>query len=395
MTYIPITPFRRTLDAACLAHQRYAHADLPPQGVNKYEIQRELTVARKQIGVTNRELAVLQTLLSFHPETILGGNSKALIVYPSNAAICERLNGMPCSTMRRHLAGLVDAGLILRRDSPNGKRYVKRYGDDAQAFGFDLTPLLARHAEICATAEQTRAIEESYQRLRRAVSLMRRDLAGLAKFGLETRSETSIWTTFIDLAANTARALRRKLATPDLQAIEAALTTALNHARDVFDGLKTDNMVTNDVHIEHHHLNSDKDTYVLEPYLENPTGQESDTDLCIHEEETKLPNIPIAMVLAVCAEIYTYAPDGLRHWHQLVRAAEIVRPMMGISLSAWHEAVVAMGVEEAAVVVVVMLERFSEIKSPGGYLRHLTRKAQTGEFSCGPMVMALMRKEAA
>jgi replication initiation protein RepC len=54
-----------------------------------------------------------------------------------------------------------------------------------------------------------------------------------------------------------------------------------------------------------------------------------------------------------------------------------------------------MGPEEAAVVVVAMLDRFAEIRSPGGYLRSLSAKAKLGEFSCGPMIMALMRKEAA
>ncbi|MCO4847151.1 MAG: replication initiation protein RepC, partial [Yoonia sp.] len=363
--------------------------------VNKYEILRELTVARKQMGITDRELAVLQALLSFHPNTVLGGNADVLLVYPSNAAICERLNGMPCSTMRRHLAGLVDTGLILRRDSPNGKRFVRRHGGDQQAFGFDLTPLLARQPEICAAAEQTRAAEHSYQRLRRAVSLMRRDLAGLAQFGQQTRAEAPVWAQFLDLAASTARALRRTLATAELTALESRLGAALDQARDIFEGNLTVNPGTNDVHIEQHHQNSNKEAYDLEPCLEKAMAEPDDPDRTVNPDERKLPNIPIGMVLSVCTEIHTYVPDGIRHWHQLVRAAETVRPMMGISVSAWNDAIVAMGAEEAAVVVIAMLERFNDIQSPGGYLRHLTRKAEDGAFSCGPMIMALMRREAA
>jgi replication initiation protein RepC len=101
------------------------------------------------------------------------------------------------------------------------------------------------------------------------------------------------------------------------------------------------------------------------------------------------------MVLSVCTEIHTYVPDAIRHWHQLVRAAETVRPMMEISVTAWNDAIVAMGAEGAAVVVIAMLERFSDIQSLGGYLRHLTRRAKDDAFSCGPMIMALMRREAA
>ena len=53
-----------------------------------------------------------------------------------------------------------------------------------------------------------------------------------------------------------------------------------------------------------------------------------------------------------------------------------------------------MGPEQAAVVLAAMLERFDDIRSPGGYLRRLGQKADAGAFSCGPMVMALMRKAA-
>lgn len=390
MTYVPITPFRRTVDAACLAHQKYATADLPPQGVNKYEVIRELTVARKRIGVTDREISVLQALLSFHPATVLGGNTTDLLVYPSNASIQERLHGMACSTMRRHLAGLVKSGLILRRDSPNGKRYVKRFGGDAQAFGFDLTPLVARYAEICDAAEAQRTEDDAQQRLRRTVSLMKRDLAGLVQYGMEARPDVRLWPALADLAAEATRALRRIADAADLAELEARLSDALDAARDVFDLSFAENTSTKEHQIEQHHQNSNKDLNDFEPCLEK-----AKENLVEAGAGRDLPNIPITLVVAVCAELKVYYPDKVRHWHQIVRAAETVRPMMGISMSAWSDAVAAMGAEEAAVVVLAMLERFSEIQSPGGYLRTLTRKAEEGAFSCGPMVMALMRREAA
>lgn len=58
-------------------------------------------------------------------------------------------HGKAPATLRR-LASLVEAGLIIRRDSPNGKRFARRGqgGEIESAFGFDLTPLIARVAEI-------------------------------------------------------------------------------------------------------------------------------------------------------------------------------------------------------------------------------------------------------
>ncbi|WP_306114945.1 MULTISPECIES: plasmid replication protein RepC [unclassified Roseovarius] len=412
MDYTPVTPFRRTVDAAILKHQAAAQQDLPPTGANKWEALRELAAARVAFGLSDRDMSVLQALVSFHPGTILGGNEDNLIVHPSNKAICERLNGMPCSTMRRHLGNLVQIGFVVRRDSPNGKRYARRYGDDKIAFGFDLSPLVRRFQEVCEAAEAVRAAEERYKRLRATVSLMRRDLAGLAEYGRAQRPDLGVWDRFSDIAVLVARDLRRKLDMAELKRIEGDLSLALNEARDRIDPSETEEMSTSDDDIEQHYQNSNKDSYDFEPCLEKakdagdalvPTPSATkDTERDDEEDleppdigDDKLPNIPLGLVLAACREFRTYCESPVRHWHDLVRVADILRPMMGISPSAWDDAKRHMGPEEAAVVVVAMLERFAEIQSPGGYLRSLTDKAAVGAFSCGPMVMALMRRDAA
>ncbi len=53
-----------------------------------------------------------------------------------------------------------------------------------------------------------------------------------------------------------------------------------------------------------------------------------------------------------------------------------------------------MGEHEASIVVAAILQRGEEIKSAGGYLRVLTAKARAGEFSVGPVLMALLRGKA-
>ncbi|MCE8456500.1 replication initiation protein RepC, partial [Rhodovulum sulfidophilum] len=107
------------------------------------------------------------------------------------------------------------------------------------------------------------------------------------------------------------------------------------------------------------------------------------------------PVLPLALVLKACPDILDYASSPPRHWHELVALAGFVRGMMGISPDAWAEAERAMGAETAAITVAAILQRVSEIQSPGGYLRALSRKAAQGGFSPGPMVMALLRPMAA
>ena len=128
-----------------MATQAAASARPPDKVVHKWKVFKAVCVARPRLGVSERALAVLNALISFYPDTTLTGEDD-LIVFPSNELLCLRTHGMPASTLRRQLAALVDAGLIVRRDSPNGKRYARkgRAGEIKLAFGFDLAPLVVR-----------------------------------------------------------------------------------------------------------------------------------------------------------------------------------------------------------------------------------------------------------
>jgi len=232
---------------------------------------------------------------------------------------------------------------------------------------------------------------------------MRRDLAALAEFGEEMQPGLGLWDQLRDTAALTARALRRKLSLEDLSAYRSNLETMLDQARNVIDGPETEEMNTNDALFERHHHNSNIDSIDFEPALEQGGAAavvlETETvepEADVEEPDTRrVPKIPLHLVIAGCPSLKTFYQGDIRHWHQLFDAACHVRPAMGISVSAWEEAQRFMGPEQASIVVVAMLERFADIRSPGGYLRALTTKAAAGEFSCGPMIMALIGRPSA
>ena len=96
----------------------------------------------------------------------------------------------------------------------------------------------------------------------------------------------------------------------------------------------------------------------------------------------------MGMVLDGCPSIVDYAKGGISNWRDFLATAAVVRSMLGISPSAWEEAQTVMGEVQAAIVVACILQRGAAINSAGGYLRGLTRKAQAGEFSLGPILMA-------
>ncbi|MGO9234550.1 MAG: replication initiation protein RepC, partial [Methylocella sp.] len=56
------------------------------------------------------------------------------------------------------------------------------------------------------------------------------------------------------------------------------------------------------------------------------------------------------MDLDACPDIAEHAPNGINSWRDFMATAALVRPWLGISPSAWEEAIEAFGPEDAAVV---------------------------------------------
>lgn len=148
---------------------------------------------------------------------------------------------------------------------------------------------------------------------------------------------------------------------------------------------------TNDAHDEHHIQNSKTESiYELEPSSRNEQGTKPSQDSVRQNEPLKA--FPLGMVLRACPEISAYGPGGaVSSWRELMAAAVVVRSMLGVSPSAYQDACDAMGPENAAAAMACILEREGHITSPGGYLRDLTCRTRRGEFSLGPMLMALLR----
>ncbi|MEP3865418.1 MAG: plasmid replication protein RepC, partial [Paracoccaceae bacterium] len=146
----------------------------------------------------------------------------------------------------------------------------------------------------------------------------------------------------------------------------------------------------NDDQNERQYQNSNTDYTDFELCSENAKGEGGEEPEPAPHPDRSEPNVPLGLVLKACPDILPYTTEDIRSWHQLIGLAALVRGMMGISPDAWDAAQQAMGPAEAAVTVVAMLQRIDDIKSPGGYLRALTRKAQDNAFSSGPMVMALL-----
>ncbi|MGL5137252.1 MAG: plasmid replication protein RepC [Beijerinckiaceae bacterium] len=417
-----------------------------PAAVNKWQVSRTLSQIRERLGVSDRSLSVLSALLSFHPETALtlpklrpmpdhcddAGEDEAsceLIVFPSNKALSQRAHGMAAVTLWRHLKALVDAGLLIRRDSPNGKRYARKAADGdgrfSDAFGFDLAPLVTRAQEFEALADEVKAAQKRHSLLKERISLLRRDVTKMIALGLSEGGALD-WEPLRQRAMPLMRPLRSISGEADLSTLATELGGIRDEAAKALDYLViTQNMKSNDIQNEVHQSNY-KTTISqdFEPATKNqgryePAVEIGDGTDALHKEtearsaeagkatEGKL--YPLGMVLEACPDLQEYARNGqIRTWIDFLDAAATVRPMIGISPDAWREAQEALGRTDAHVVVATILQRSihsSEaetlsgtgqvvvngspaIQSAGGYLRALTEKAKAGQFALGPVLMA-------
>lgn len=387
------TPFgRRPMTLAMLAAQVATKDVRDDACVDKWKLYRALCEARGKLGITDRALAVLNALLSFYPQQELS-QEQGLIVFPSNAQLSLRANGMPEATLRRHLAVLVSAGLLIRKDSANGKRYARRDGEGRldEAFGFSLAPLVARAEEIEFKAAEVIAERLQLQRLREQLTICRRDVVKLIETALDEGAPGNWDAIHQDYRAAMASLPRNSGAqqvAETLGRMEELRSTIIIRLEKLANVRKTSG---NAYQSERHIQNSKPDSISeLEPSSRNELGAKPEEEP--RREPEPLKPFPLGMVLRACPDISAYGPGGaISSWRDMMSAAVVVRSMLGVSPSAYQEACEVMGPENAATAMACILEKGGQINSAGGYLRDLTRKASRGEFSLGPMLMALLR----
>ncbi|MGE0282577.1 MAG: plasmid replication protein RepC [Rhizobiaceae bacterium] len=390
---IATTPFgSRPMSLALMAAQMEAKEIPEGKAVDKWQVYRDLCEGKSIIGIGDRSLAVLAGLLSCHPDDELS-EENGLIVFPSNRQLSLRSHGMANATLRRHLAALLERGIILRRDSPNGKRYARkgRGGELEDAFGFSLAPLLARAKEFHAAAERVRADNRALKLMRERITLQRRDIAKLIDAAIEEGAPgawQALWSRFrrvVDQLPRKATIVELEPFAAELDAIRDEVDIALKNFMNVTN--PSANEPQNELQQSDSNPNSH---FEFEPALERARRTAEPKPRAQEPPKT----YQLGLVLKACPDIADYAAAGIANWRDLMAIAAQVRGYLGVSPSAYEDACHVMGPETAAMVIACILQRAQHIDSAGGYLRALTEKARAGQFSAGPMLMAALKANA-
>lgn len=349
------------------AHFQPAAAGLSSRGqvqprprTQLYAIIDQLVEVREEFNLPSKAVSILRALASFAQEVTPDGRT---IVWPSNACLSDRLDGMPISTLNRHIARIADIGFVVRNASPNFKRYARRQsssGRIAVAFGYDLTPLI-RSARLIAERLAARRIEQE----KRAALCDR--LGELRRcFPLGSPIDQEI-----------VRIRRRKSADSKALAafvseIEAALETppALpSHDEPV--QCSAEEVSNTDAQIEQHQQNRIQSLRKAVP------------------KETELP---LHRILPLLETACSFLEQKAGSFRELFEQALYLAPMIGIRDEVIRRALGAMTPEMFAVVLMGIVERMDEIDAPAAYLDQLTQKAAAGQFDLRRFLLVLQKR---
>lgn len=320
--------------------------------------------AAPRLGLSATVISTLDAMLS-----CLAPQRNHHTVFASNATLTFRRNGISDRTIRRHAAILQETGLLVRRDSPNRKRFTKRsrIENAALRFGFDLSPLFDRLHEIAAIAAEVLSEREQINYLRTKIRVV-------AQESLRQDPNDATAITLI-------RLLRRKLTLQDCRDIlqnmpDCQLAAESCTAQDLAGATKMS--ASNGQNVRHHHNSSKELIDKEESAIKNET-----TVPCIDEP------VSVHELLTACPEAAKFALNKVETLQDVISHARTLAPMIGITGQAYEAASQRLGPMRTAVTLWAIMQFHEKIKSVGAYFRSITTGTKSAEFSPEKLIRRL------
>jgi replication initiation protein RepC len=370
-----------------------------PDGVTMHgQLLAAFKAAAPRLGLSPRLVHAIDWLFRFTMAQDWGRGGRP-IVWPSASLQREAL-GLSESRVKMLNRALIEGGLITMKDSPNGKRYGKRdaRGQIVEAYGFDLSPVAARHAEFLRLAAEAKAERIEMGRLRRRATIARNGITQI----LETAAEYGFLGEEWIILRRETRDLRealRKVEPEEMALGVESLERRQRSARERLELLlsKLESEARESVFPSPKGPENRPHQYTYKPSL-NP---EQDTVIAQNESsrpggEAVAPNpAPARAQPAETGRVLKLAPDELVRlapklkaylptpdptWPQVVDAAAFLRSDLGVSKSLWGEACAAMGRETAAIAIAIVSTKDPAHfrTSAGGYFHGMVSKAKAG-----------------
>ena len=303
-----------------------------------------------------------------------------MLVWPSNEYLVER-TGIPERSVRYALSRLLAEGVIGAKDSPNGKRFAQRSprGQIVRAYGFDLSPLLARLSEYRERLQALKDLERERALAFDELTIHRRS----AQEALRTLAEVY---PDIDITELTARALELARVTPRRSAKGSA-----DQARDAWKAIREEaegKYFTASAGNSCRHKDNNK--YAPDQSCNN--GYENGG------VERPKPAATVEDVVRACPDAMDFIGQ-VRSDREFIGAVGRMRGAFGVSASAWEEAAREIGLLGASVTLVYVVQMQTRpapgsdpIKNAGGYFRALTRLIKSGQVDLAKEIERLRQR---
>jgi replication initiation protein RepC len=336
----------------------------------------------------------------------LGGSRP--IVWPSARMQQEELQLSPTRTKALNRL-LIELGLIVAKDSPNGKRYGRRNpaGKIVEAYGFDLSPLAQRLDEFTRIAEEGRAVRAKMGQLRRRATIARKGIAQIEEAVLEFKLFDPAWRQIFEETAVLSSALRRVERLEEMEigvtSIERRLTEARQRLEDQL------NVTKKDVSSDREGADSGPHIYTYKPPLES----ESDTVIASEgsssagtstpetnpkqrsqderDERGRVSRLRPDELAVLTPRLGEYLRGRDPTWSDVVDAADMLRRELDISRPLWQEACQLMGRETAAIAVGVVSTKDPDhfTRTAGHYFHGMLQRAKKGELNLDRTIWGL------
>jgi len=343
------------------------------------------------LGVPHRVVELIDYLVGCTMDADWMKGDGRLLVWPSNDVLMDALD-IGLSQIKTLLRLAQEYGLIEMCDSANGKRYGWRAnGRVVEAYGFDLAPFAARHAEFQAIAAAHEERRREGRHLRGRIGALRKHILSLIDTGAEQSAAAADWSALARRACELA-ALRGDNRDPTYLGTVVGPLTAL------FEEVKTALATLAPVETDpkgseirphytptNHHLIAKANTVVVGPEKPWLPGRKKGEAPCIpssHDLTSALRGFVVTtdFLLKIAPSFRGWVSSAHPSWSELEEAAGYVRSELDISPHAWGQACVILGRMEAVTMLATISAHHmaGKVRSPGGLLRKMVDLYQVG-----------------
>jgi replication initiation protein RepC len=376
-----------------------------PDGVTGHgQLLAAFKAAAPRLGLSTRLVHAIDWLFRFTQPQDWERDGRP-IVWPS-ALLQQEALGLSESQAKRLNRCLIEAGLITMKDSPNGKRYGRRDGKGriVEAYGFDLAPIAARHAEFVQLAEEGRAAREVMGRLRRRATIARKGIVQILETARDYGLQVEEWATLEPDVRAIAQGLK---GVERLEEMEAGVVSLEQHQREARERLemllksvKKDPLPSENAPHQY--------TYKPPPYPQEDTVITSNTSSETAAAAGSKPQASEPRKPSGKGKVHGIRPDELVKlaprlkpylhrpsptWPEIIDAADWLRHDLDVSKPLWGDACLTMGRDLAAVALAIVSTKDPEHfrTTPGGYFHGMVQKAKAGELHLERTVWAMRR----